>query len=112
MNLSKREVEMVQDLLKGFAAKEIAHRNYISPHTVNTHFKTIKQKLSAKNNVEVAVKYLANLKDPAAYLKQLAIAIFFIGIQGTTIINNFDIELRRVSTRTVRTVRTARKHTL
>lgn len=106
--LSKREDDMVRDLLKGLSAKEIADRNCISTHTVNTHFKSIRRKLRAKNNVDVAVKYLSTLKEPKKYLKQSAIVLLFFGIQGNMIVTNHDYDLRRPRLKTIRSVRTAK----
>lgn len=107
--LSKREEDMVQDLLKGLASKEIADRNCISTHTVNTHFKSIKVKLNAKNNVEVAVKYLAAMDNVGAYLKSLAVALLFFGIQGGIICSGYDDDLRRPTRRINRTTRIVKK---
>lgn len=107
--LSKREEDMVQDLLKGLASKEIADRNCISPHTVNTHFKSIKVKLNAKNNVEVAVKYLAAMDNVAQYLKNLAIVLLFFGIQGGIITSSYDDELRRPTRRMTRTTKIVKR---
>lgn len=46
--LSKRETECLAWLLKGLAAKEIAHRMFISSRTVEAHVGTLKEKFYCK----------------------------------------------------------------
>lgn len=106
--LSKREEELVEDLITGLASKEIAAKNFISIHTVNTHFKTVKRKLNARNNVEVAIKYLKALEDPAKYLKELTLVFMFLVLQGFTMVAKPDMQMRRppARARITRTVKT------
>ena len=103
--LSKRESELVEDLIKGLPAKQIAAKNFISTHTVNTHFKRVKKKLNAVNNVDVAIKYLQGLDDASGYLQKLSLVIIFLLIHGVVMIQNPNADLRRsvVRTRTVKT---------
>ncbi|MFO8022771.1 MAG: LuxR C-terminal-related transcriptional regulator, partial [Perlabentimonas sp.] len=46
--LSEREMEILKDVALGMSNKEIAEKNYISPHTVITHRKNITRKLGIK----------------------------------------------------------------
>ncbi|MDX9769656.1 MAG: LuxR C-terminal-related transcriptional regulator [Tenuifilaceae bacterium] len=46
--LSDREVEILKDVALGLSNKEIAEKNFISPHTVITHRKNITRKLGIK----------------------------------------------------------------
>ena len=51
-----REVEVLQLLVKGLCAKEIANQLYISETTVITHKKNLKEKFNAKNTAELISK--------------------------------------------------------
>ena len=46
--LSEREIEILKDVALGLSNKEIADKNFISPHTVITHRKNITRKLGIK----------------------------------------------------------------
>jgi DNA-binding NarL/FixJ family response regulator len=46
--LSEREIEILKDVALGLSNKEIAEKNFISPHTVITHRKNITRKLGIK----------------------------------------------------------------
>ncbi|MDY0202278.1 MAG: LuxR C-terminal-related transcriptional regulator [Tenuifilaceae bacterium] len=46
--LSEREITILKDVAMGFSSKEIADKNFISPHTVITHRKNITRKLGIK----------------------------------------------------------------
>ncbi len=46
--LSEREAQILKDVALGLSNKEIADRNFISPHTVITHRKNITKKLGIK----------------------------------------------------------------
>jgi DNA-binding CsgD family transcriptional regulator len=54
--LTKREVEVLDLLVKGLCAKEIADSLYISETTVITHKKNLKKKYNVKNTVELISK--------------------------------------------------------
>lgn len=98
--LSKREDEVVQALITGKSAKEIADSCFMSVHTVNTHLQRIRNKWSAKNNVHIAVKYLRNS----------SIAIIFLAIQGRIMISEVDSELRRpLRTKVTRKIKNHKK---
>jgi DNA-binding CsgD family transcriptional regulator len=58
--LSKREVEVLGLVSKGFASKEIADRLFLSINTVNNHRQNILEKVRAVNTTE-AVTYARNL---------------------------------------------------
>jgi DNA-binding NarL/FixJ family response regulator len=51
--LSKREIEIIQLLTEGLAAKTIAEKLFISSRTVETHKMNILEKLGLKNTVEL-----------------------------------------------------------
>ena len=53
--LSKREMEVVDLIARGFSNAEIAGVLFISPHTVNDHTKKIYKKLNVHSRMEVAV---------------------------------------------------------
>jgi DNA-binding CsgD family transcriptional regulator len=53
---TRREKDILELLIKGFCAKEIAHRLFISETTVITHKKNLKEKFHAKNTVELISK--------------------------------------------------------
>ena len=52
--LSKRELEVVDLIARGFSNAEIAGALFISPHTVNDHTKKIYKKLNVHSRLEVA----------------------------------------------------------
>ena len=54
--LTKREVEVLDLLVKGLCAKEIADSLYISETTVITHKKNLKKKYNVRNTVELISK--------------------------------------------------------
>jgi DNA-binding CsgD family transcriptional regulator len=53
---TRRERDIIELLVKGFCAKEIANRLFISETTVITHKKNLKEKFNAKNSVELISK--------------------------------------------------------
>ena len=53
---TRREKDIIALLVKGFCAKEIANRLFISETTVVTHKKNLKEKFNAKNSVELISK--------------------------------------------------------
>jgi DNA-binding NarL/FixJ family response regulator len=53
---TRRERDIIELLVKGFCAKEIANRLFISETTVVTHKKNLKEKFNAKNSVELISK--------------------------------------------------------
>ena len=55
---TRREMDILQLLIKGLCAKEIANRLFISAATVITHKKNLKEKFKAKNTVELISKAL------------------------------------------------------
>jgi putative DNA-binding response regulator len=64
--LSRREIEVLQLLVKGKTAKEIGEELFISVHTVTSHRKNISAKLGIRSISAMAI-YAANMKliDPA-----------------------------------------------
>ena len=51
--LSKREIDIVQELALNYSSKDIANRLYISPHTVDQHRRNILRKLQFKSTDEL-----------------------------------------------------------
>lgn len=49
MELTKREIEIIEKISEGYCSKEIAHILFISVRTVETHRKNIKLKLGYNN---------------------------------------------------------------
>ena len=53
---TRREKDILELLVNGFCAKEIANKLFISETTVITHKKNLKEKFNAKNTVELVSK--------------------------------------------------------
>jgi DNA-binding NarL/FixJ family response regulator len=53
IELSKREVEILEQLSKGLKNKKIADNLFISPFTVKGHIQSIYKKLQAHNRIEL-----------------------------------------------------------
>jgi len=60
-NPTPREVEVLELLIKGLCAKEIANKLFISETTVITHKKNLKEKFNARNTVELISKAYPSL---------------------------------------------------
>jgi len=56
-NLTQREKELLQLLVKGLSYKEIAARTFISVQTLNSHIKNIYQKLNVHSRAELSAKF-------------------------------------------------------
>ena len=56
-NLTAREKEILQLLIKGLSYKEIAGESFISIETLNSHIKNIYRKLNVHSRSELAAKY-------------------------------------------------------
>ena len=56
--LTKRENEVLHEMVKGNSQKMIAENLYISPYTVNSHIQKIYEKLHVHSNVEAVSKAL------------------------------------------------------
>ncbi len=56
LNLSKREIELIQLVSQGYRNKEIADSLFISIETVKSHIKNSLRKLDAKNRVDLVQK--------------------------------------------------------
>lgn len=57
MGLTKREMDILKYLIKGYENEEIAAELYMSKHTVKAHVSSILKKLHAKNRA--AALYIA-----------------------------------------------------
>lgn len=60
--LTKREIEVMDLLVKGLCAKEIADNLFISETTVITHKKNLKKKYNVRNTVELISKAFISKK--------------------------------------------------
>ena len=49
VNISNREIEVLENISYGLTTTEIAQRLYLSTHTVNSHRKNLQSKLDARN---------------------------------------------------------------
>lgn len=58
--LSAREIEVVQLVVKGYIARQIADMLHLSPHTVYTHRKNIMKKLRLQSPAELTLYALQN----------------------------------------------------
>ena len=56
--LSSREMEILQELSKGYSSKEISEHFSISLATVNTHLRHIYEKLHVRSRTEAVLKFL------------------------------------------------------
>ena len=56
-HLTKREIEIIDLIIKGFSNKEIADKLFISLYTVKVHVKSIFEKLDVKNRTSIAYKF-------------------------------------------------------
>jgi len=56
--VTKRELEVLKYLSKGFTVKEIAELLFVSQHTIISHKKNLSEKLSARNSVDLMVKVI------------------------------------------------------
>jgi len=65
--VTARERDIIRDIALGFSSKEIADKNFISPHTVVTHRKNISRKLGIKSisglTIYAIVNKLISLED-------------------------------------------------
>ena len=57
-SLSEREVEILEQLVKGYTSKQIAEKLFISSETVRGHLKNIYQKLHVHSKTEAVAKVL------------------------------------------------------
>jgi len=57
INLTKREREILEQLIEGLSYKEIAGRCFISPETMNSHIKNIYQKLNVHSRAQIAARF-------------------------------------------------------
>ncbi len=64
LQLTPREIEMLEFLSRGKSNKEIARDLSLSPNTIKTHLANLYQKLGVKNRTQAAT-YFANISDNA-----------------------------------------------
>jgi len=56
-NLTRREHEILEWLIQGLSYKEIATKCYISPETINSHIKSIYQKLNVHSRAQITARF-------------------------------------------------------
>lgn len=56
INLTKRELEVIKLIMKGYTSNQIAEELFISNRTVDTHRANLMQKLDVKNSIELINK--------------------------------------------------------
>ena len=61
-NLTKRELEILDLLSKGFSNRKIGENLCISTHTVKASLESIYEKLDIHNRVQVSIYYVFNYK--------------------------------------------------
>ncbi|MBK8712703.1 MAG: response regulator transcription factor [Niastella sp.] len=64
--LTRRELEIIEEVSNGLIDKEIATKIYISTGTVKKHIQNIFKKMGVRNRVEASMKYQFELKVNAA----------------------------------------------
>ncbi len=62
MDLSKKEEEILQELIKGASSRDIAAKSGISVNTVNTHIRRIYQKMQVNSRGELLAKAIVDMK--------------------------------------------------
>ncbi len=62
MDLSKKEEEILQELIKGASSRDIAEKFGTSFHTVNTHIRRIYQKMQVNSRGELLAKAIVEMK--------------------------------------------------
>ena len=55
INLSNREIEVLELISQGLTNNEIADKIFLSSHTIATHRKNLMKKFQAKNNVDLVI---------------------------------------------------------
>lgn len=60
VKLSKREIEVLEYLCKGFSSSEIAEKLFLSQRTIETHRANIMSKTNTKNSIQLVVYAIKN----------------------------------------------------
>jgi DNA-binding NarL/FixJ family response regulator len=69
VNLSKRELEIIEMIADGLTNKDIAEKLFLSTHTIMTHRKNIMGKLGVKNTAGIVIYAVKeNVVSPNKYL--------------------------------------------
>lgn len=55
MNISEREIEIIQHIAEGYSNQEIADKLFLSVHTVTTHRKNVMNKLGISNTAGLVI---------------------------------------------------------
>ncbi len=64
VNLSKRQMDVAYEILKGNSTKAIAENLKLSPRTIETHINHLKCKFSCRNKTELIIKIANSLQYP------------------------------------------------
>lgn len=81
VEISKREHEVLECIIRGLSQKEIANELNIEPKTVDNHICSIKRKIGVTKNTEMFGYYIATIRGKKFDLKLLhkfGISIFFV----------------------------------
>ncbi len=60
INLTKRELEVLQYICKGYSNAEIAQKMYLSPRTIETHRANLLNKTNSKNSIHLVIYAIKN----------------------------------------------------
>lgn len=58
--VTPREAQVVAGLLRGLADKQLAHNLGVSPHTLKSHMRAIREKVGAQDRLQVALWAIRN----------------------------------------------------
>ena len=102
--LSPRQYEINGLIAKGYEAKQIAGKLFLSTDTVRTHIKHIKLKTGARNIADMTRIFILSLPDAKQFFAAIVAVMLHLGIMA----GNCQNDLRPRRTRTHRVVRTSR----
>ncbi|GAB4584682.1 LuxR C-terminal-related transcriptional regulator [Nocardia sp. IFM 10818] len=72
--LTRRELDVVEQIARGLPTAEIAERLHLSPHTVRDHVKAIFDKVGVTSRGELVAKLFAEFQLPAAERRTVRVA--------------------------------------
>ena len=62
VNLTNRELKVLELVSYGYSNKKIADKLYVSTHTIKAHVSSLFSKIGAKNRVDATRIYITKLK--------------------------------------------------
>ena len=92
LQLTKSEERVIKLKARGFLAKQICDKLYLSIHTVKMHTKNALKRNNVTNGFELVARYAITHPD----LFKTVIVALFLSIQSFMIIDHTDYDLRRV----------------